>query len=109
MTELENRTGWSAVAPSGHTLEITMSPSGWRVVFGGFSRADNHSLSAALAEATGTRHDAAWIRDIVLLVEGDHAADVGGDGASGEAVDAAKTAADVVARRVLRRPGARQR
>jgi hypothetical protein len=42
------------------------------VVLGGFSRSDNESLAAALAEATGAKRDDSWIIELTRALEMNH-------------------------------------
>lgn len=60
---------WSTRTPDGELLEVLTTPKGWRVVLGGFSQSGNESLAAALAEATGAKRDAPWIRELTRVLE----------------------------------------
>jgi hypothetical protein len=57
------RPSWSVRAPRGQTLSVEFDPFRrlWRIEPGGYTR---RALPDALAQATGSRSDAAWIIEL---------------------------------------------
>ncbi len=61
---------WQSRTPNG-VVSITLHTSGiWNVVFEGFSRSSNRSLTIALAEATGARHHELRLQTLAAALQG---------------------------------------